>query len=176
MILNRIIRKEIADKLIERRFKKQEQDLDAEFAKFADDLYRSFFTTEEHELIEKCPSEWFHCSSSVDFRYQGRYQVVKMSCTRKIPASEKRSCKDNIGSAMAKRYGALLARREALQKVTFEAHCQAMGVLKSVNTTKRLLETWPEVAAFIPKEAPAKAPTATLAIPMKELNATLGLP
>lgn len=64
------------------------------------------------------------------------------------------------------------AKTELIETVT-RAHILVAERVHSVNTVKKLLEDWPEVAPFVPD---TKKPSNLPSLPIEQLNAVLDLP
>lgn len=73
-------------------------------------------------------------------------------------------------------YTQIVAEAEKLRDDEAILRGQVAGAANSFNTTEKLLESWPEAAALIPKEVAKASQPMPIAIQVKELNALIGLP
>lgn len=173
MRLTNQIRREIRDALIERRFKEESESLKKDFCALGDDYYFSMFTAAQRTLLASCPANWFQEASEMQAKYQTRFCCIPFSETKMLPQFLCHN-REELPPLYAKRLAKLRERYAELDKKRDEASQQIIGVLKSVSTTETLLRTWPEIAAHVPSQVPP--PTCALAIPLKQLNASLRLP
>lgn len=176
MRLTNDMRTSICAELLTRRFQDQEKQLALDKTAFADFLYESWFSNEEMILITQCPSEWFTYTDSIGFTYQGNTYNINLSKHRRIPASHDRYRSNDLSPALAKKWQKWTERDTSLRDKRYDLKSKCLAVMRSVTTTQRLVEIWPELQAFIPTEGKGPAMCTALSIPMKELNADLGLP
>lgn len=73
------------------------------------------------------------------------------------------------------RYDAWKKAQDDLDAEKSKAKSSAEAVLNSVTTVKKLIEVWPEVEQFARPFA-VESPSRAIALPIRELNARLGLP
>ncbi|WP_211440943.1 Nmad5 family putative nucleotide modification protein [Collimonas humicola] len=66
--------------------------------------------------------------------------------------------------------------RDALKTKIRTAEANYNAIAARATTTKRLIELWPEIEPYAPADAESPAASTSLAIPINDLNKTLGLP
>lgn len=193
MRLTNAIRETIVNKLIEHRFAKQAIALRKKRAKLAKDVYSYAFTKAQREILTNAPKGWFKKERDIvvnlsgerhrlyfggDFPSYGdpRYPLRVMTADMEseylhvpydvdpvIPVKHK------LAVRIAEANGELSDLIEEIQVTT----AKTKASLGKIHSVKHLLEQWPEVRPFLPKEDQ----TAALpAIPTKDLNKLLDLP
>lgn len=176
MRLTNDMRTSICAELLSRRFSESLAQLAADKQAFADQLYGSWFSPDERALIDKSPVEWFSYTETVGFSYQGSSYSVEMSTTRRVPENHCRYRNNDLCPKMSKAWQKWKEKDKALTDKRYDLKQKCMAVMNSVTTVARLIEIWPELKAFVPAEGKGPAMCTALSIPMKELNADLGLP
>lgn len=192
------LRDAIAADILRHRFNEQVDALIADRAAFAEAVYCDIYRKSDREKMEALPKGWLpECSKvGVQFGSTGRsYENVNfdgsfygplgaMRTRVKDKPSTDRRMQNRHAHGCAKVYDdqhKLSIRRQELDdrfsalKADFEAaKRQTNAALASVNTIKRLIEAWPEVAPFATKHeaAPRQLPS----VPTEKLNEMLGLP
>ncbi len=192
------LRDTIASDILRHRFNEQVDALIADRAAFAEAVYCDIYRKADRDKMDALPKGWLpECSRvGVQFGASGsRYENVNfdgafygplgaMRTRVKDAPSTDRRMQNRHAHGCAKvyedqhklsiRHQELDARFSALKEEFEAAKRQTSAALASVNTIKRLIEVWPEVAPFASKheDAPRQLPS----VPTEKLNEMLGLP
>lgn len=191
------LRETIANDILRHRFADQVDALISDRAEFADAVYCDIYRKADREKMDALPKGWLSEEQNigVQFGAEGRaYQNIEFSGAFYGPLGGMRTVKENerisrrvqhkhrSGCAKAyepshklvARYQELANRQSDMDAEFKAAKRQTLAALNSVQTIKRLIEAWPEVAPFASKheDAPRNLPS----VPVEALNEMLGLP
>lgn len=179
--LTNFIRDQIARAAIANRFDHVGEKLRKEEATLAEYCYELFFG-DFYRAVKTLPAAYFRQSETIivvepfggrrlylHFTYGITFPIPYDVISEDNPLTEERA--PNLAKAVADwnnaNHSYLVERQNAFQKVR--------ELLASVSTVGKLVQIWPEVEPFIPKEQVVVRPTQQLAIPIPELNLLLGL-
>ena len=173
MKLTNQIRDDIRSQLMKKAFsKKQELIAEAEF-NVSQSLYDEYIK-EYQKYINKLPENWLTKRDYIYIRDINGYLLSvqlrgNIKTTRDLPSFQLKK-EDRTQELLTK----FLKQKEEFIKEKQTMDLEIKSVLNSVNTTQQLLKTWPEVEEFIPRDA--ERPITALALPIKNLNKSIGLP
>lgn len=182
MRLNKNIRASILRALLAHRFDKQEKQLKAEEAKLFLLIWEDIHSAADRALMEKAPEGAFTTAQRYSLNFGGLAVEIRgleevrtfakwPNCTgwhhRAIKAY---SPQDDVYMAWAKWHNKTID----LNKAKEAARVKISSTLASFASTKRLVQEWPEVAPFLPKEIGSGAGLPM--VPVQQLNTILDLP
>ncbi|MBL4839356.1 MAG: hypothetical protein JKY47_00830 [Thalassospira sp.] len=179
MKLSNEIRNDIIEALIKHRFTADQEAIDQMETTLADKLYCDYYGKATRKQMESMPDGALPVTRDTFVNFAGCRDTLKFSSERRCfyidrySGSTMRSTAYDAQHAFTLEWTALENARKDLKERKAQAAAKAEAVLKSVGSTKRLLEIWPEVEPFLPPE-PAKAQLpATIT---QDLNKALDLP
>lgn len=184
------LREKICSALLKHRFAKDAEKLRKERSRLADRLYKARFSLAERKLMDSLPEHFLPTGASISLAagyrdnldYSGnlpfklRHLIAPAKDEfRRVPYKSRcgATAKIDPDSALGKDCLNHRDKIDALQQCVEETRGQIVACLRSVTTTKRLADEWPEVAPFLPSARP-NAPLP--AINPESLNRNLGLP
>ena len=166
--LTNYIRDAIIKTLMEKRFKKQLAEFHAKEVELGLRVYQSVYP--DWKIASKLSEGWLCSDTCVRFRMDGQSHMLPIGKSMPTPYGSKTR---NLPQEMTKEVRDLKREEEALDALRNSARDQAKSLLYSVQTLKRLLETWPEVKPYLPKDL--EQPVTALAVPVSQLNQVFGL-
>lgn len=191
------LRETIAHDILRHRFTEQVDALIADRAALADAVYADLYRKADREKMEALPKGWLpeEHNIGVQFGAEGHtYQNLEFCgafygplggmrtvkdgerITRRVPHKHRSGCAKAYEPShkLVARYQELATRQADMDSEFKAAKRQTLAALNSVQTIKRLIEAWPEVAPFASKyeDAPRQLPS----VPTDTLNEMLGLP
>lgn len=186
MRLTKRIREEITNAVLKHRFDEVDTALKKQRSELALDCYRARYTAEQLRQIKDMPEGWLPKANYIAVQFEGLRKAYTHLCfngsiswarTESIYMPMPHKDVDNpmlLGAKhkLTKRYNALEDKQELRDSQYVEVTQSVHTLLTSVQTVKKLVETWPEVEPFIPYVAPKAA------VPMvdiKRINEQLGL-
>lgn len=178
--LNQATREVILEAVLDHRFAKQKKDLDKESGKFGDMIYNELLDAKSRRQINFSPDHWFDTTTAIFAYIDGKNVRFVMSERRRKPyhwnASEHYGNVYLVSgtSPAATVIVAHWAKEEAYTQAYVSARAAVKATLQAFKYVEDLIQGWPEVKKFVPKDE-AKAATMALAIPPKQLNEMLGL-
>ncbi|WP_417847094.1 Nmad5 family putative nucleotide modification protein [Thalassospira povalilytica] len=179
MKLSNEIRNNIIKALIKHRFAADQEAIDQREASLADKLYCDYYGAATRKQMDKMPDGALPVTRDTFVTFAGCRDTLKFSSERRcfyidrLGGSTMRVAKYDAHHAYTLEWHALENARKDLKERKSQAANKAEAVLKSVGSSKRLLEIWPEVEPFLPPE-PAKVQLpATIT---QDLNKALDLP
>lgn len=188
MRLTNDIRDSLVTKLIRHRFDEPAKQLALKQAAFTYKVYRALFSEGEFNLIQDLPSGWLPSVCDIEIKFGGDYQRLAFSPRPLIgdrlddkeypmPASMNCRCAKQfpVRDSLTKESIQLTREYDALREEISSVKQQVRAAVYSTSSTDKLLEVWPELEPFLKDYVGVKFSTA-LAIPVKDLNAALGLP
>jgi hypothetical protein len=175
--LNEIIREALLVGALDHKFKPRRAELQKINDGIADLLYVTVLNTAQRTSISKAPEGWFAERGEIYFSIDGKSYNFYFSRLRRTPHSWTRyehrlhfSSDSEFGKHVLKYY----ADKQQVDDEFDKARMAVKATIAQFRYLEDLVEAWPEIKAFIPKDA-KKAMTVALAIPPKQLNAMLGL-
>ncbi|QVJ12920.1 hypothetical protein [Pseudomonas phage PSA20] len=176
--LSNYIREQVRDAILAHSFSDREKALDAREKELALEFYNDLYPEAIRAHMYALPNGFLEVRSSI------RVQVVGESY-HSLDLPEKKRVADCWSHNPGKVYEAdhplgeklrtYLKDRAQFKREREEAKTGAWAVLESVTTVKKLIEVWPEVEQFARPFA-VESPSRAIALPIKDLNARLGLP
>ena len=190
------IRESIRKDILRHRFRKPVDALVEKRALIANKCYHRLYPKEIQERMEALPKGWLPSVGSIGVQVGDDgsrfHQMAFNGGFYSTPFSPIQTHRDQVELLMQYRHRSGCAIRldmddpistewfvmmnemNDLYKAIEAAKSSIIYALRSVTTTKRLIEVWPEVAAFAKEydDIPAKVP----AIPRQTLNEALHLP
>ncbi len=177
--LNQMTRDEIRRAVLNHRFAKERKELDERPSKLGEQLYNELLTKAEQKKINDAPDGWFETTCQITVHVDGKHVYLNFGKSRRKPHSWQSGNSYGVNlSSGASPTGAAIVQywkdKEAHHE-RYDAAYMAVGAsLKPFKYVEDLVESWPEVKKFIPKDT-VKEMTTALAFPPKQLNAMLGL-
>lgn len=174
MILNNDHRTVISKALIEHRFNKAEAELREREQDLAHKLYFEAYSEEERKQMSALPKGFLPTSDRIHVRIAGEHTQLELPCDWPRPYDSLHRCQLvlDADNPLATEWLKLRGDKQDLTQQIKEARARIEGVLRSVRTTKQLLEAWPEVGPYLPAQVPSQLP----AIRTEALNRMLNLP
>ena len=186
--LTKEMRRSIRDKVIERRFAETEKALREEAVSLCSgvalgleikgDWPKGWFKERDKfcisvEGLNSRLDEVFMHGASVHRLQQNHYWEIRLKEAIPVPYRESDGYpKVARDSAVWPLFEDLQQRIDAFFEERDEAREKMTAILAKFSTTKSLLDAWPELEPFVPKEAAPLPP----ALPIYEMNKLLGLP
>lgn len=189
------IRNAIANAVMKHRYEATVSALIDEKAAFAVNVYEDLYSKSTRDKMNALPEGWLPSSDNVAVQFGASYERIYFNGYTygklvSVIASEDRRKDGGLrllgkhAHGCAKVYDAThplsiahsnLESKERRLKTEFEeTRLQVEAALNAVTTTKRLIETWPEIAPFASQFDDEKPQLP--AIPTQQLNKILGLP
>lgn len=176
MRLTTSIRRTIVDAIIAHRYEAEHNAAVLAEKQAGDELYCCLYSREERDLMDRAPNGAFTESAALYFERPNDSWLVPFTKARSVFAMHqfRASLKDDSVATATAIAEFQNARRKAsaIEDEMRVMRREIEGVVNSVNTTKRLIEVWPEVEAFVPKDEKGGA----LSIVPTRLNHALELP
>lgn len=191
------MKEQIERRLIHYRFSEEAQELVADYAQLASDVYDDLYPELTRKKMEALPKGWLPKVDGVgvqfgdsgskyttlsfsgkcygEISYAGGRGDTERGGSRLVPYSDKSGCSKRyeMTDAASERYDDLEARYKALEERIRAGRKAARAAMDQVTTLARLIEVWPEIAPFT--EGFEKRNTLP-AISRPDLNGLLGLP
>jgi len=173
MRLTKAIREQILNDLLNHAFGAQDKALDKVENELADEVYLTVYTPEEIAFMEKVGSSGFFTKSRMGYSSKDfGWGELRLSQPQYVmPTRRELKLK---GGALAQKISAYRQAHKTHGEVRRNARSEAEGILNSAQTTKRLIEVWPEITAFVPKDTTGA--TNLPALQVEKLNQVLGVP
>lgn len=181
MTLTKQMREDILKSVIEKwKEKNQEPDIKAAENDFAEYLWSDYFKKEK-SLFDGVPSEFMNLATDMKYCVNGEVKQASLKDGNSKPVNWKgyrnpvlKDIRDTHKEYS--KYNAVVIDHEKWRERGNEVFRETKAILESVNTTKQLLEIWPQCEPFIPAHIadPDKA-IRLPAIEMSRLNERLGL-
>ena len=189
--LTRDMRYEICDLVIGDRFERARTKLQKKRAALAYACYRKVYSKAVRDRMSALPDGWLSEDCSMDVKFGTYYETIYFNGQSSRYSREnvpERVCKrfpqkDRSGASVAlpgsdplsERFLSIRDEDRALIDEEKRLRIEALSVLESVTTIKRLVDVWPEVEPFLKQIAPT--PKAQVPAPIvADLNKKLGLP
>lgn len=173
--LTNSIRQSIKNRILDHGFSKREIEFEAYESKLAEKIYDRIYSDKHQALMATMPEGFLDTRSHAHFYINGEsfnYELPGVyRCASNIEALSM-SSDDKLASLCLDHR----AKKKAFLAEKQEASSQARAVLASVSTLAKLLEIWPEIEKFTAEVGGVEKPITALAIPIKSLNLSLGLP
>ncbi len=171
------IRRIILKRLDEHAFAKREAELKAEEHALAERIYAASYSPKVRAAMEALPKGILPTRDDVWIYVDGRHLAPDLPSERPCADDTERHRfavlgSDPIGAATLAHYKKVTTLANDRDK----ARREAAGVLNSISTLTKALEIWPEIESFTRDFGIAGKPVTALAIPIKALNVSLGLP
>lgn len=192
------MKEQIERRLIHYRFSEEAQQLVADYAQLASDVYDDVYPEITQKKMEALPKGWLPTTGEIgaqfgetgssysnlsfggkcygEISYAGGREGNDRGTNRLVPYSDKSGCAKRYEATdpMSERYEQLEARYKDLEERIRVAKKVARAAMDSVTTINRLKEVWPEIAPFT--ERFETRPNQLPAISRPDLNGLLGLP
>lgn len=162
--LNTFIRDSIIGSLLAKRFDGEKKQLLKEQAEFAVRLYRVLYP--EWQRFVRLPKGWLLQAPSFSARIRGERHRFQLNAEFRFPSEDRERTLQDEG--LIKEFKQLQERLAKHEDDRITARQQGRALLHSVTTVKKLLEVWPEVKPFLPKDVATV--TCALALPVPALN------
>ena len=172
----------ILKKLLKHRFLKEAETVNKEYKRLAEVIYNDLLTKKEHEILESLPKEWVPETNNILIRFGDNVQYLKFSgnnlvhrihnlleVSKKSPVVLKKIPYKYTGkfspkvlktyepsSKLFKKWEKINNKQMELRADVINAEVEASAIIDTVNTDKKLLEIWPEIEPFLPKQVTTK--------------------
>lgn len=176
--LNSFIREQILDAVLKHAFEDREKALKEEKHALGDAVYNDIYPKKVREQMAAMPEGFLPVDDDLRVQFDGEgYTQVYFGERRRIANAHRHNAAKVFDAKhpLTLRFAKYQKELSALKAEKNNAKSSAEAVLGSVTTVKKLIEVWPEVEQFARPFA-AESPSRAVALPIKELNKSLGLP
>lgn len=178
--LTKYIRETVLARLLKHAFEAREKALEKDKHTFARQVYDAIYPAAIQKAMKALPKGYLPTASYLMVSFDGKYTHVYFGESRLVAECHQYG---QYGAAkvfgpkdpLTVRYHELEKIEDALTAEKSKAKSSAEAALNSCTTVKKLIEVWPEVEPFV-KDFATTSQSRALAIPIKELNKSLGLP
>ncbi len=171
------LRHTIAKRAIEHGFAKREAALLAEEHVLARSAYDLLYPKKIQDAMNALPNGFFPTDGGLTVFVEGRRHGLVYAPGIELREAANGDClKVRAADSFGKKVVALAEAKENFIAERKAARHEANSVLASVSSLARLLEVWPAVESFTKDIGSSGKPITALAVPIKKLNTTLGLP
>jgi len=176
--LTNFIREQILAAVLKHAFEAREKDLKERKQAFAKEIYNDIYPPKVRAAMAALPEGFLPTSDYLKVSFEGG-SYTRVDFGESLPIAN-----DHMYSAakvyppehpFTARFIALDREEKDLKREKDEAKNNAKAVLESVTTVKKLIDVWPEIETFARPYA-AESTSRAVALPVRELNARLGLP
>lgn len=181
MRLTEAQRRAICHKALAHALDADQAKLNADWARFGDDIYKDAYAETDRRRMARLPRGWLPEVDGIKAQFGSDILDVAFFSKRRIPNADgdenywsRRVVKQYSAThVMSQRATELTRRKEAMKDRRADLNAKVMATLHSVQTVKRLHEVWPESKQFTDGMSfeIANLP----ALPIKALNKLLGL-
>jgi len=177
--LNQLMRDEIRRAVLDHKFAKERKELDERPRKLGEQLYNELLTKAEQKKMNDAPDGWFDTTSQITVHVDGKHMYLNLAKSRRKPHDWQSGNSYGVNlSSGASQTGKDIIQfwkdKEAHAERYDKAYMAVGATLKNFKYVEDLVESWPEVKKFIPKNA-VRDMTTALAFPPAQLNQMLGL-
>lgn len=173
VMLSNDLRKEIIDNAMKGAYEEDKKKCDEAARKLADQVYRSFVTAEQEDVMKSLPHGFFNTKEGVrvafyiDLEDERQFRgcishTLCFSDQKRIPANLSYGHVTVTNAELYKQAAQLQKMRIEIENKEDYLYEQLKRLLLSAKTVKKLIEIWPEGKGFIPEEALNPAPTSDL--------------
>lgn len=176
--LSNYIREQVLNAVLKHAFEAREKALEAEKFALGDAVYNDIYPEPLRKQMAALPDGFLPTDGGVKVQFDGqRFTHVYFGERRRIAKSHEYNAARvyDAKHPLTARYDAWKKAQDDLDAEKSKAKSSAEAVLNSVTTVKKLIEVWPEVEQFARPFA-VESPSRAIALPIRELNARLGLP
>lgn len=176
--LTNYIREQVLNAVLKHAFEAREKALEAEKFALGDAVYNDIYPEPLRKQMAALPDGFLPTDGDVKVQFEGqRFTRVYFGERRRIAKSHEYNAARvyDAKHPLTARYDAWKKAQDDLDAEKSKAKSSAEAVLNSVTTVKKLIEVWPEVEQFARPFA-VESPSRAIALPIRELNARLGLP
>ncbi len=156
-------------------FKGREEALEAREHEIGDAAYNEIFGAKDRERMLSLPRGWLPECGSFRVQISGRTVSLPLATPRRFPDNKSHGVLAvfEANHKVSRRWQTFENAKTDLKDGRKKLRSEVRAVLYSVNTTKQLLEVWPEIAPFL-RDAD-KPPQTLPSLRIEELNTALGL-
>jgi putative DNA base modification enzyme with NMAD domain len=171
--INESIRHHVICRIVEDKFKPLQKALDERGKDVALAVYNAMYNEEQQKLMASLPSGWLCTRTRIEVSVDGERHCYYLAKDKPSPDNHRdyRTTRRTPVGALIHKYE---TEKEAFEERKDEALRLARAALASHRTVEALVKAWPEVEPYLPKGS--EPMTTALAVPVKQLNALLGLP
>lgn len=176
--LSNYIRKQVLNAVLKHAFEAREKALEAEKFALGDAVYNDIYPEPLRKQMDALPDGFLPTGGDVKVQFEGqRFTHVYFGERRRIAKSHEYNAAVvyDAKHPLTVRYDAWKKAQDDLDAEKSKAKSSAEAVLESVTTVNKLIQVWPEVEQFARPFA-VESPSRAIALPIKDLNARLGLP
>lgn len=184
MRLTKHHRQELERQLLQGRFDKRYQRLEALRIRLGISIYKAAFNRAERELLNRLPRGWVPRVDEVQASMNGTVQSFPVGDEVPIPANKQGRWNSNVPLIVVdskehrrlyERYEAIQEEERLLNKEANEARSEIRAVLAGLNTAKQLKQHWPEIAHIVDAVVPEKDKVSrAIAVRTERVNELLG--
>lgn len=175
--LTNYIRETVLARLLKHAFEAREKALEKDKHAFARQVYDAIYPAAIQKAMKALPKGYLPTDGDLKVSFDGEYTHVYFGESRLIAKCHEYNAAKVFDpkDPLTARYHELEKVEEALKAEKSKAKSSAEAALDSCTTVKKLIEVWPEVEPFV-KDFATTSQSRALALPIKELNKSLGLP
>lgn len=170
------IARRIKDAVIKHRFADDRDALVERERVFADAVYRDVYKAHLKKM-EALPEGWLQSQGHFHVAFGGQYERIKFGDVRRVLARDVHNAAKVYDAThkLTVEFRAIKDADKSLRDSVREAESKVESAINSFNTTKQLIEGWPEVEKFVRQivgQPKVNLPT----VETKALNKLLDLP
>lgn len=176
--LTNMIRDIVKSRLLEKTYKKREEQNKAAKTKLADQVYRDVYPLKIRRQMEAMPEGFMCHSESFNVNFAGERSYLYFSSRRPIARKHTNSYAVSYPAdhPLAVKWTEISREEKAINAEKRGTRTDIGVVLDQVTTLKKLIEIWPEVEPWVKDFVEPPVDRTNLpALPITELNKTLGL-
>jgi Nucleotide modification associated domain 5 len=176
--LNDRIRKIILQRLLDYRFKKEQDELAEEWKTFEGAIYEDIYPKKIRSAMAALPDGYFSKGGSFRLSFGGEVSDVYISMKKPVATchiSWNSTTKIYLADdPLTLEWRRLADKKRELSDKRGKASAAANGILQNCYTVKQLIDNWPEAAPFVADFQDTKKSVALMVNP-KDLNAHFNL-
>lgn len=164
--LTNYIRETVLARLLKHAFEAREKALEKDKHAFARQVYDAIYPAAIQKAMKALPKGYLPTDGDLKVSFDGKYTHVYFGESRLVAKCHEYNAAKVFEPKKIE---------DALKAEKSKAKSSAEAALNSCTTVKKLIEVWPEVEPFV-KDFATTSQSRALALPIKELNKSLGLP
>lgn len=175
--LSNYIKETVISSLLSHAFDEREKALDKEWFALGDAVYQDLYPEDVQKKMKALPSGFLPVDDDVRVSFGGDFTRVYFGENRMLSRAHQANAARVYDDKhpLSVRHAAFRKAKDALSLEKSGAKSSAQAILDSVTTVKKLIEVWPEVEPFVKQFQQTDTGRYLPALPIKDLNARLGL-
>lgn len=171
-ILTNVLRRNIVNLATKAAFETKVNKLDEEEHQLAEKAYNAMLGKHKKAFL-LLPKSFVKCTNSFYLNVKGKSILLQFNKNQIMPFNNPSNRYVVKQTALIKSIIALVEHKEKLKEKRRSFGRNTRSLLASVNTTKALIEVWPEAIKYIPKESIAAANALVPMNLVRDLNRTI---